>query len=216
MANQRPIRRGKIPFFRRSRKKRPTRWLGYTQEANGDGNIAALTLPYAGDVEAPILVVVDGDQDVVPWADEQEITIDRVVGSLTTLFHNQLTDPPVSIALLNPPMARYGLLVVENFDTADPPLINLWDLDAYEQYEWMWLRDVIREESTTSVLQDGGDTVQYNMTQTQIDLRVRRKLGPKDQLLLYGSVGRPDAPSQSGYMFFGYSIPALRVIAMSR
>jgi len=216
MANQRPIRRGKIPFFRRRTKKRPSRWSAYTQESAALGAVASLLLPYAGDVEDPLVVLVDGDQDVAPWADEQEVTLDRVVGSISTQFLRGFDVPPTVLEANHNLIARYGLLVVENFETTAPPQINLWDQDAFEQYEWMWLQDVVPEESATSITQNDESIVSGNLTATRLDVRVRRKIGPKDQLLLYGSVGRMELEASGNFTFFARCVPALRHILMSR
>jgi len=217
VANQRPIRRGKIPFFRR--KRRPTRWQAYTQEAtNPTGEIASLLLPLASnDLLGPILVLIDGAQDVEPWADDQEVTLDRIVGSLCTQFTEVYTAVPTVVEQAHRVFARYGLLVAEELEPTTPPQINLWDSDALEQYEWMWLADVVPEESTSSIeLDDTTTVVRSNLTRTPLDVRVRRKIGPSDQLLLYGSAGRMEAASAGDQQFFARVVPCLRTILMSR
>jgi len=219
MANQRPIRRGKIPFFRR--KKRPTRWLGYSQAAVGnDGEVDSLLVPLASTstLNPPILVVIDGGADVAPWADETEVTLDRVVGSILTQFVRVL-DPgtPNLVEEMHQAFCRYGLLVAEETEEgAPPPAVNLFDSDVVEAYEWMWIQDVVPEESSTSIVMGDDSVVTTNLTRTPLDVRVRRKIGPKDQLLLYGALARMELGFTTNSFFFARALPNLREIVMSR
>jgi len=177
--------------------KRPVRWI----EGNSSSGAEPLptvssfaftpTLdtslwPTAGGTE-----IVFGDDDL-DWMDANEATVERVVGDIDVLGFFIQTGSTV----LATPLVRMGLLSVqevEDISTWVPP--SLWDREAVEEYEWMWLwqshLDITNPPTpATNQQSPGGDNIWFWSCPTvHIDLHVRRKIGKKDHLVLLGQFG---------------------------
>lgn len=195
MGKSRPINRR--PWRRAPWKKnaRPFRWIslnaGRTLVSTGVASVGWLFSPAATGGVQPEIVLAAGQTDVEPWADNQEITIDRIVGQVTvsgTALANFSEVPP---ALYAPAVEyRLGMLVQEEGDATSAPFINLFDDEHLEDFEWMWLYQGVPANwnyQSTSAAEVGS----WGFTETiPLDLRVRRKLGQTDSLLLYAQYVR--------------------------
>ena len=188
MANQRPINRR--PWRRNPFRKnvRPKRWnASSTQGALEVGAVAdAYPMPAGwGGPVLPIATIVSGQIDVEPWADEQEVRLDRVVGDLNCIVVSGWDSNETSYG--SPPLIKLALLVNEEV-TADASgqTLDLWDQETMEDYEWMWMWTGMPEHVTTRLL-SGTTFLTTWMFQMHLDLRNRRKIGQSDELNLYGS-----------------------------
>lgn len=182
MANQRPIRRAPFPRFRR-RRRRPQRWI------EGNSAISATEFPCTvqGSLvqclpDTPVRVLLDGDADW-EWADRSEVVVDRIVGSLTwRLFMDNEPGPTVV-----PFLVRYGVLALE--ETEDTyPTIDLFDREAIEEYQWMWIDQFSVSGMNNVQYDDPNDpATAFVLTtyDTKLDIATRRKLGKKDRVVLY-------------------------------
>jgi len=178
--------------------RRPVRWIEgnsaggavnvplITNFFNFSPTIDVSTWPVGGGTE-----LIFGDDDL-DWMDDTEATIERVVGDISLSGFYAKTDsgdPDIYHVY-----TRMGLLTVEEVEDIAawvPP--SLWDREAVEEYEWMWMRqDMLRPSPST------GYPVTFGMNQAwffsleetiHIDLHVRRKLGKKDHLVLLAQFG---------------------------
>lgn len=125
-----------------------------------------------------------GDLDI-DWSDKSEVTISRIVGSIS------ITGESVRTAISGAPygiLVRLGILVTEDTDRVYN-LIDLGDPESLEEYEWMWLHSQILDPMG---FEPGGEYLNTDTAWTSsyanipVDIRVKRKLGKKDSLLLYG------------------------------
>lgn len=224
MGKGRPINRN--PFRRRPwrTKKRPTRWNGSLTLNNTEGNGEALpltVLPTVGSL-GPLAVLIDGSVDVEPWSDEQEVTLDRLVGSFN--FTGQSVIPTNSGTLVNNlPYVKCGLLVVDDLEEEPVtvyPNISLWNQEDYEDHEWMWRKAFFPENVYYNTLKvgtpTGGSTINgltvWN-TNIDIDIGVRRKIGPKAALCLYAGWVPPYESGWDIGVALNYEV---RAILMSR
>lgn len=179
MANQRLIRAWK-PRWKRG-KRRPTRWnASFNSNAAGVLNTYQV-LPAGFGALAPCATLVSGQVDVEPWADDQEVTLDRVVGKFTMA---SVYDRAAGGAV--PPYVRMGLLVHEEAEIAGPGGLDELELalneqEVWEDFEWMWMWSGLLVVGVTSL---DGETLQASR-EVDIDCRVRRKIGQSDELLLF-------------------------------
>jgi len=198
MANQRPIRRGKIPF-RKGRKwissKRPKRWAAFTNEVLsepiGSEGLNVSLLPNATlattNGNLPVSTMLDGEFDVAPWADEQEVTIDRIVGTLSVSASVQYAQ---NLFVGTPGVVRLGIIVHEDKTSslvAEDPRRKLFEFTDLQEAEWMWLKQLSIPCDFSSFDPTSESFVSEGYSDIDIDIRVRRKLGQKDQLFLYGA-----------------------------
>jgi len=188
MANQRPINRRpwrKKPWA----KKRPTRWNASSNGINGDGEALATAVPfYLEGGTPPIAIIADGQLDVEPWADEQEVTIDRIVGSIMISGRSGTES-----AGFFPPhlILKMGIVLNEELTDGIPAAVvtkDLFNQESLEDTEWMWLDSRVCTPFTDTLDTAGLRTWHYAMTE-YIDLRNRRKIGQKDELALYAQFG---------------------------
>lgn len=189
------------PFKRRVRRplplamRRPVRWI----EGNSSAGVEELpettsftltpTLdtslwPTAGGTE-----LIFGDDDL-DWMDKNEATIERVVGDISLVGFG-LYDSPLNI--VTQAYYRLGILVVEEVEdisTWVPP--SLWDREAVEEYEWMWLKQGLLKPAFAPLV-----TADYRLwynDELHLDLRVKRKMGKKDHLVILGQFGLGGTP----------------------
>jgi len=218
MANQRPIRRGKIPFKRGGRwHDRPKRWAASTDslETTSGGLISAV-IPYVANEDVtgsePIASLLSGEFDVATWADEQEIRVDRIVGSIGIggrVLLDSSAEAPAPIVV------RLGMIVSEDVTadlTADNPRRKLFDQNDLQEAEWMWLHQVVLEPTVYP-----GDASRVNYTYNlPIDIRNRRKIGQKDYLFLYSQFAILDGTETE---FSGFNLrcfPSVRLIMVAK
>jgi len=180
-------RRVRRPFGKFAGQRRPVRWI----EGNSSHGVEPLPVangfsltptldtslwPTAGGTE-----LIFGDEDL-DWMDANEATTERIVGNIDVLGANLLADGSnyVRAALF-----RLGLITVqevEDISTWVPP--SLWDREALEEYEWMWLY-----QGTVVMTNPGGDTNGNNLfgsAHIDVDSSIRRKIGKKDHIVLLG------------------------------
>lgn len=182
------------PFKRRVRRpiplggvRRPVRWiegnssagleeLPHTTAFNFTPTLDTSLWPSAGGTE-----LIFGDQDL-DWMDRNEATIERIVGDIAVNGFYLVTGDDVVTAYFY----RLGILVVEEVEdisTWVPP--SLWDRESIEEYEWMWLKQGNLIGTSTTV----GPAALWFGDDIHIDLRVKRKIGKKDHLVLLGQFG---------------------------
>lgn len=222
MANQRPIRRPRVPAWKRG-KRRPTRWNAVTNQADDAVLLNTAVMPTIPDGNPPIAILVDGQIDVEPWADEQEVTLDRIVGNLA--FHGNFDYyAPAGSAVFaaKAPYLKVGIVLLEEL-SKDPasnvPTRNLFDQEDLEDTEWMWLwsgfPEVFYPHLYVTANQDGVPGVTGVMRfhlNIPVDIRNRRKIGQNDQLALYAEWASPSPE----YDITVQSYTDVRCILMSR
>lgn len=179
MANQRPIRRGRFPRWRRGRR-RPVRWI--------DGNSNILSIAECAVDSVPIVCtpsdpreLLVGDLDI-DWSDKSEVTISRIVGSITLAGNSGRSATgllPYGV------LVRLGILVTEDTDRVYNA-IDLGDPESLEEFEWMWLHNQILDVRAGHTLPSTETLHETTYANVPVDIRVKRKLGKKDSLLLYG------------------------------
>lgn len=192
MANQRPIRRGRVPF-RRGRRwisaRRPKRWNAALTPVDSElARFTSVFLTPGVNAQAPLATLVSGQVDVEPWADEQEVTLDRTIGNIslkaTTTWDSAVTIDPPDVYV------KLGILVNEEI-TADPAgsTLNMFEQETLEDYEWMWLWGgfVGADQFQTRAL-TGTQFVTSGWTNIYLDISNRRKIGQSDELNLFGQV----------------------------
>jgi len=217
MANQRPINRRpwrKKPWA----KKRPTRWNAVTNQADDGILLSTVVLPTIPLGNPPIAVLVDGQLDVEPWADEQEVTLDRIVGAFH--FYGNATEPASGSDATSAklPLLKVGIVLAEEL-SKDPasnvPTRNLFDQEDLEDTEWMWLwsgfPDVYYQSETDQPTAGNNGIVKYAHS-IFVDIHNRRKIGQNDQLLLYAEWASPS----NNYDISMQSYTDVRCILMSR
>lgn len=185
--NRRPWRR---PPWRKS--SRPRRWISLNSgvTTNADGTYVTPWYFSAANVAGafPNVTLAAGQIDVEPWADNQEVTIDRIVGDITIqgFVFGQHSEAPA--AVWSPGVIyRLGMLVQEEGDATSAPAINLFSDEHLEDFEWMWLHEggatnwnYMHASAQPTIVAGMGFTKEIHL-----DLNVRRKLGQTDTLLLY-------------------------------
>jgi len=190
MANQRPIRRGRLPKFRRPQ--RPKRWAASSPVLSADdpmdyGLLAGVIPSEAALAPAgvpPMDALLSGEFDVENWADEQEVRVDRIVGDIGIVgMVTHSADQPPSVVV------RLGIIVAEDVSddpTADEPTRSLFDQTDLQEAEWMWLHQHVPHFEPVFGALGGviGSRISYNH---HLDLHNRRKIGQKDLLYIYAS-----------------------------
>lgn len=211
--NRTPWRRGRP--FRRGRRA-PARWIDGSIQGFVDTPCQHQPLNFVCHTEpnvpmppfSGVYQIVSGEVDL-DWADKSESRLDRVVGDITLLMRSIQQEPDV-LAL---PIFRMGMLVVEEVDditTWVPP--NLWDHDHLEEYEWMWLQQTCILDEGFFPLFDGNPLVDLRASETHhIDIRVKRKLGKTDHLVLLAQMSSP-LPSMIPFNIAGQYVPLLRCV----
>lgn len=182
MANNRPIRRGRIPF------RRGRRWTASTLKHRWiDGNSSRTSLDCAQITkdllcdpdENPVqLLYGDADWD---WADASEVRIDRIVGSIC--WDSEVAYP--GSGTVGEPRAievRLGIIATEE-DGGVAPVLDLFDPEVLEEHQWMWLYNSMGDRD---VKLDNNGQAFYQWDNIDVDIRTRRKLGKKDSVWLYG------------------------------
>lgn len=213
MANNRPIVRNRKRWRFSPLNKRPTRWAALSPEIESDAAVSGFLMTSAGNTQLPLAEIITGADDVQPWADAEEITVDRIVGSIAVqiaIRWQGVTAPQ----MLFQPAARFGILAVED---GDPNPLDLWEQETLETYEWMWLKQVLTDTGRTSEIDS--DAVSTQWVNFDVDIRNRRKIGKQDVLCLYGGIGYPTgvgAIPGDIETLTAYCVPMLRTIMMSR
>lgn len=153
---------------------------------------------------APIFTLIGGQADVEPWADEQEITVDRIVGQLHVVVEHAY-DSLLNV-FGNDIYVKAGLIVNEEItQDVDEVKLDLFEQETMEDYEWMWLGNCVPLVQNGSRQQDS-----YIYTRSHFvwnwDIRNRRKVGQSDELNLFmqylpfNTVGEDDAFAVSAWV----------------
>lgn len=176
--NRRPWR--KKPWSKS--KVRPTRWnaayAGYSPEAGFGLNEVDVFNVGAVPLVDSVFTLVSGQVDVEPWADDQEVTLDKVIGRLT--FWAQW-DPEGTT--WHPPYLRVGILLLEELtQDIDPVRLNLYEQETWEDYEWVWMWSGSME--LTAVAEQGEPTL-YARKDLDVYTKNRRKIGQSDELVVF-------------------------------
>lgn len=222
MSRNRPINRR--PFRRppwRKNKTRPTRWNAVTTGADETAIAVALPVtPETGVGTAPLITLVSGQVDVEPWADDQEVTVDRIVGTIC-FYGTYIVDTTSTQLTAKFPLIKAGIVLNEelSFDVTDTVERNLWDQEDLEDTEWMWLNmgmPTLTQASVQQVATNGGAPIANGVyvfgREIPVDIRNRRKIGQSDELALYATWVSPKA----GFNISMDAYVDLRVILMSR
>jgi len=129
----------------------------------------------------PNMILVSGQVDVEPWADDQEVTCDRIRGQITLMGSATDTGGPAFA-----PYVRMGLLVHEEAESesvgTDALKLNLAEQEVWEDFEWIWMWHGF--PTLIGFNANDGDQWLYQ-ERVDVDIRNRRKLGHSDQLLLF-------------------------------
>jgi len=236
MANQRPIRapRGK---WRRGRR-RPVRWIdGFTAvpavveagpPATTTGYLPdALVLPQGtatSSINYRELIVGNLDTE---WSDDNNVLLERLVGELSFKLNlwNNFTNANRLLENFNSfsPVVRLGVVLIEDIDEGnatppEPP--SLWQADDIADGEWLWSHQFRAWQHFEYRPDPASVTAAYvhALHDIHIDLRVRRKIGRRDRLILCHSwafVGAPPAELDE----FAISLelhPLLRVLVSTK
>lgn len=179
MANQRPIRRPPIPRWKRGRR-RPVRWI----EGNShNSNLATCVFDTVNDMQCEPQtprVLLDGDSDF-EWADRNEVRVDRIVGTLS--WRGDIYEPGLTAGGPPPAVVRFGIIAIEEAEGVFP-FINLFDREALEEFQWMWLYQSMGNVQYDAAVAEGQQIVkQYE--DVRLDIRTRRSIGKKDAIVLY-------------------------------
>lgn len=183
---------------RKSMGRRPTRWIdGNSTGAAENVGVIAFTplLPRPGIAVPPFyswVELVQGDIDL-EYSDKSEVTIERVVGDIT-IVSTQLFSPFDHTATGAVRFwVRMGILVVKEIEdilTWTAP--DMWDDEAIESFEWMWLNQTPLIPPELGFLSSAldGQVLRFDANETlHVDLHVRRKMGKKDHLVLVSQYG---------------------------
>jgi len=160
--------------------KRPVRWIDANSNTSGaeecEVTPSQVTCTPAGPRE-----LVAGRIDL-EYSDRNEATLVRLVGNIDIGWLS-LIDGGGNWAL---PLFRLGILLVEEQEAGGSPTLNLFDTDTLERYEWLWLH----QELGKPIVVPFGATNQIRGTvHIPVDLRVKRKAGRRDLLVLYRQFG---------------------------
>lgn len=210
MANRRPIRRGRIPF---RRSKRPVRWVDANSSQLAEDT---LFLP-AGSIFLPALggeftqnyrELVLGDVDT-SWSDANDVLLERLVGEVSVFAKSFQVTPDqgaesavFSYAGLVFPVVRMGIVLLEDVDddnTTPPIPPGLWTADDLRDGEWLWLTQVREFPSAHMYVGEDPGLATVQVKDIHLDLRVKRKIGRRDRLVLchefatVGNVGSSNA-----------------------
>lgn len=196
MANRRGIRAPR-QNWRRGRR-RPSRWIdcNSTQASAGAVGAGSIIIQAGTPAESAAgyreLVVGDIDTE---WADANEVLVERVVGDISMSGYDilsSLTDETELLALAQSwvsmgPLTRIGLVVVEDVDDSETSITvpSLFEFDDVQDTEWMWLFQLGSPNETHVQVDETNDAgVRMWTHDLHIDVRVKRKLGRRDRLLL--------------------------------
>lgn len=208
----RPIRRR--PFRRPpwKSKSRPIRWAATTPGLGANSGLQSYDLQKPEDPAPPLVELIAGPDDVQPWSDDQEITVDRVVGDISVYVSNTYEGDAQGQWDIANPLYRFGLLLVEE---AEPPSIDLWDLESLEDLEWMWLTQGTTDTARNGQWVSTADALAVSWTTFHVDIKNRRKCGFNDRLCLYGGAALPIGPVAT-LTWGAVATPLLRVVMMGR
>jgi len=200
MANQRPIRRGRIPF-RGRRKRREARWIDAFSASSSNvagviptGVIAVDTSVTLTDQDASVTsvreLIIGDDYD---WSDDNNVLLERLVGSINVRALQG--DDEVQNLFAGFPLIRMAVLAVEDAKstaaaTANLTGISLWANDSLQEYEWMWLWQSGAWDTET-VWASGAGALLNRETGVPVDIRTRRSIGQKDRVVLLASYKYP-------------------------
>lgn len=211
--NRRPWRR---PPWRRAAK-RPVRWL----DANSNRTLEPPWYTAGGPSPLPNQgkVLLWGDDDL-EWMDSNEVLLMRLVGSISYGFTVESRPTDTFWGIYGPPVLRAGILVCEELDSqGGRPTLDLFDPEVLEEYEWMWLHQA-GEYTAGSQIANGSSVFNAYRTDIPLDLRVRRKLGKKDAVVLYNQWGFPTAnaeePPENNYDVGSFGTTMLRYLVSSK
>lgn len=212
---------GNRPIQRRPWRKKPwakganvTRWNASTGGCNLGLVDWTTVYPCTLDETAekqPIAVIANGQVDVEPWADDQQVVIDRIVGDIHLAGYATygLNAGPLQL-----PLIKLGILMDKdlssNAATEEVPTHSLWEQEDLEDLSWMWLHSCFPGNLTERAV-DAGYVVNFAHS-IHVDIGVRRKMGQRDELNLYASW----AASTSGFFIQVLSYTDLRCIMMSK
>lgn len=194
---------------------RPKRWSASSAGVDEPQGIFGSVLPNEIGLfpngSPPLDTIISGEFDVEDWADEQEITVDRVIGDIAlsgaVTFAGGASYPcPLYI--------RLGLIVSEDLSddpAASDPTRGLFDQTDLQEAEWMWLTQIV----PTPVYSQSAGVWLYNEN-IHVDLRNRRKIGQKDVLFLYGAYAIDTADNGRVTVFNIREVHNLRCIMMSK
>lgn len=175
---------------------RPRKWI----EGNSHGAASLETCLLEGTdmscTPADPRVVLAGDQDI-EWADRDEVRVDRILGTVNVGAWFQDTSASPFSFEPKPIIVAFGLLCVEDTDNLFQT-IDLFDRESVEEYEWMWLERRQMEVSHTFIKMDDEYTgTVFHTLVMDWDVRTRRNLGKKDNVVLYSQWGWSSAFSPS-------------------
>lgn len=217
MANQRPIRapRGR---WRRGRR-RPVRWIDalsaplvFSELGNaepgalGGGSIFPAGFGVtAGDlysVSYRELIVGDIDTE---WADANEVVLERLVGDIHVRGVESVGVPPEDTIISHwnelSTLVRMGIVLIEDVDeqtATDQKPPSLWSADDLADGEWLWLWQLGSPQENHVYIDETDEVVQRVWCHDyHLDLRVKRKLGRRDRLVLCHEFAVP-APTLVG------------------
>lgn len=194
MANRRPIRAPR-QGWRRGRR-RPTRWVDCFSSniaSGASGAIGGGSISPGVDtgIASSYRELVVGDLDT-EWADANEVLVERIVGQISLSG----TDTDTTIADIGSlpgrwgfliPAVRLGLVVVEDVDDSSGPLDlpALFNADDLQDAEWMWLFQLGSPNETHLAFDTSISSAVRTWTHdVHLDVRVKRKLGRRDRLVL--------------------------------
>lgn len=189
--NNRPIR------TRPPGKRRPVRWIdAFSATIPLDAGSEPITgtlgvggiLPGTGPSTLDYRELVVGDIDT-EWADANEVLVERLIGDIHVFGCSTVPSPVEGLeghwGQMHP-LVRMGILLCEDVDedsTPNPP--SLWEVDDLADGEWMWLNQL--GSPNESHMQFDPNAEQYQRAWSHdihLDLRVKRKLGRRDRLVL--------------------------------
>lgn len=192
--NNRPIR------TRPPGRRRPVRWIdafSAAMQLAGEpptpnpgvvppGSITPAATLYTADYRE--LVVGDIDTE---WADANEVVVERLVGDITVKGRDSLpgVDSLFQVAtsfIGMSTMVRMGIVLVEDVDDS-PTAINppsLWEADDLADGEWLWLWQLGSPNEQHMLFEPADQLIRVWSHDYHLDLRVKRKLGRRDRLVL--------------------------------
>lgn len=141
--------------------------------------------------------LVNGETDL-EYADKAESTICRVVGDVVfRAGFQQLSMLDFDNVLSVPPMWRIGLIMMRNLKVQEAQIQapDIWERDANQDADWMYrAQHDFAEGGNVYVAANsggGGDdhTLIESCVRTHLDVRVNRKCGREDSLILVAQMG---------------------------
>lgn len=192
MANNRPINRR--PWRRapwRGKSRRPVRWVelncserGGLETCEVNSNVAVCNTPDPSLRTAGVLELWSGDFDA-EYADDGNVVVERIVGDISLGGISLMGGGQFVV-----PYVRLGMLAVEEVEsvaTWDPP--DLFAREDLEEFEWMWLYGTDFKGNWVPTLSgEATQGMRYGDT-IHLDLRVKRKLGKKDSIVMIAQFG---------------------------